>query len=101
MQATAQHECPRMKSPDDTPNLEPVSAISNRYSKLLELPVTHTKHRTALISNRYKMALVAQRVFASISCNAPLAVAVKMRGDWRPSARAVTIQTQMNLETSV
>ncbi|HEV2182564.1 MAG TPA: hypothetical protein VGR39_02680, partial [Candidatus Acidoferrales bacterium] len=89
------------KFPDHTTSLDPISANSNRYNKLLEFLVTYTKQRTALISNRYKIALVAQRVFASLSCNAPLAVAVKMRGDWRPSACAVTIPTQMSLENTV
>ena len=101
MQATAQHECPRTKSPDDTPNLEPFFANSNRYNKLLELPVTCTKQMVAPISNRYRMPLVAQRASALISRNASLAVAVKTRGDWHRGARAVTIQTQMNPEMTI
>ena len=101
MQAAAQHECPRKDFRNQTPNLEPVSAISNRYNKLLEFPVSYTTQRTALISNRYKMPLAAQRVFASISCNASLAVAVKMQGDWRPSARAATIHVQKNPEMTI
>ncbi len=81
MQTAAQHECPRKKSPDDTPNLEPFFAISNRYNKLLELSVTYTKQRTTLISNRYKMALTAQRVFGQTSRNAHACAAVQLHGD--------------------
>jgi|SRR5579859_3625045 len=101
MQAATHHECPRTKFANPALNLGPVSAISNRYNKLLEFHVSYTKHTVMLTSNRYKMPLVAQRVWHQISRNAPLAVSVKMRGDWRPGARAVTIQTQMSLEIAI
>ena len=101
MQAAAQQECPQIEFPIHTPSLEPVSAISNRYNKLLEFPVTYTKQKVALISNRHKMPLVAQPAFDQIPRNAQLAVAVKTRGDWLPRARAVTIQTQISLETAI
>jgi hypothetical protein len=81
MQAAAQHECRRTKFPNRTPNLGPFSAISNRYSKLLELPVTYTKQTTAPISNRYKMPLCARQVFAQISRNAQACAAVQPHSD--------------------
>src|SRR5579864_8223126 len=101
MQAAAQQECPQIEFPVHTPCLDPVSAISNRYNKLIEFLVTYTKQKVALISNRHKMPLVAQPAFDQIPRNAPLAVAVKTRGDWNPRARAVTIQTQISLETAI
>ena len=39
------------------------SLISNRYNKLLELPVSYTKQTIALISNRYKNTLFRFRFF--------------------------------------
>ena len=41
------------------------SPVSNRYNKLLELPVSYTKHTLALISNRYKSTLLRFRFFAT------------------------------------
>ncbi len=89
MQAATHHECPRTKFANPALNLGPVSAISNRYNKLLEFPVTYTKQTVTLISNRYKMPLVAQRAFAPIPCNASLAVPVKMRGEIGALVRAL------------
>jgi len=49
-------------------NLQPpASRTSNRYNKLLEIRVSYTKHTTAPLSNRYKIALLqtaAERPFA-------------------------------------
>src|SRR6185437_11602631 len=82
MQAAAQHECLRRRFPKHAPNLQPFLANSNRYNKLLELPVTYTKQMTASISNRrYKMALFAQRVFVQSSRNAQACVAVQPHSD--------------------
>jgi len=36
----------------------PASGTSNRYNKLLEIRVSHTKHTTASLSNRYKIAFL-------------------------------------------
>jgi len=38
-------------------NREPISCISNRYTKLLEFGVTYTKQTTGTHSNRHKYAL--------------------------------------------
>ncbi|HVA72107.1 MAG TPA: hypothetical protein VNF02_03270 [Candidatus Limnocylindrales bacterium] len=40
-----------------------ISGISNRYSKLLEFPVTYTKQTTAPLSNRYRFAFLKRPVF--------------------------------------
>src|SRR5487761_508332 len=57
MEAAGRENGPRREIPSHTPVFQPISAISNRYSKLLELPVTYTKHTAALRSNRYKFSL--------------------------------------------
>ncbi|HKV29230.1 MAG TPA: hypothetical protein VJN90_13240 [Candidatus Acidoferrales bacterium] len=62
MQAAAQPQCRRMKFPNQTPDFQSISAISNRYNKLLEFPVTYTKQTTAHHSNRYKIALLSTRI---------------------------------------
>jgi hypothetical protein len=41
------------------------SPISNRYNKLLEFPVTYTKHTLALRSNRYKNTFVPTSRFSA------------------------------------
>ena len=50
------HERGQTKGASDSPVSR---AISNRYNKLLELPVTYTKHTAHPNSNRYKQPLFA------------------------------------------
>lgn len=54
MQRLMQQEGPRTEPHGNNPTSQP---ISNRYNKLLEFRVTHTKQGTALRSNRYKFAI--------------------------------------------
>jgi hypothetical protein len=54
---------PRVTPPDLKPQASPISAISNRYSKLLEVPVTYTKQTTDAHSNRYKNTVLSGRIF--------------------------------------
>jgi len=46
------------------------SRISNRYNKLLELPVSYTKQKLAVISNRYKNTLSHFRLFVTFADDA-------------------------------
>ena len=46
-----------LRQPIVTSHMPLISAISNRYNKLLELRVTHTKQTTVPHSNRYKTPL--------------------------------------------
>ena len=39
-----------------------ISRISNRYVKLLEMSLTHTKQKVSAISNRYKMRIPAKSI---------------------------------------
>src|SRR5579864_9195534 len=66
MQAATQQQKqngPRVTSPNSKSQASPISAISNRYNKLLEFRVTNTKQTTGLSSNRYKNAAFSGRVF--------------------------------------
>jgi len=69
MQAATQqqkHNGPRVTSPNSKSQASPISAISNRYSKLLEFPVTYTKQTAAPNSNRYKNAVLPGRIFGAL-----------------------------------
>ncbi len=66
MQAAMQQQKendPRATSPNSKSEASPISAISNRYSKLLEFSVTYTKQTVDPSSNRYKNAVLSGRVF--------------------------------------
>src|SRR5579859_2994838 len=96
MEVTPQHEGQRTELLNRAPVSRP---ISNRYRKLLEFPVSYTKQRVALISNRYRMHVFVPDAFEQIHRNAPLVVPVIMRGHWRPSARAATIRMPMKMKS--
>jgi len=57
MQAATQQQKqngPRVTFSNSKSQASPILAISNRYSKLLEFPVTCTKQTAGANSNRYK-----------------------------------------------
>src|SRR5487761_209110 len=101
---------PHAELPNHTEAFERIAHISNRYSKLLELPLTYRKQTTAPRSNRYKILFISRRSAApffrsappattEVSRNAPLAIPVRPHEVWRSSARAVTMQTKMKPHT--
>ena len=69
--STDRIEQPALNIGPPASNLQPpASRTSNRYSKLLEIRVSHTKQKTAPLSNRYKIAFfqaAAERPFADWS----------------------------------
>jgi len=64
---SAAHEGLQKSGPQTEPHIpdQPSSPISNRNTKLLELPVTYTKHTTAPSSNRNKLQF-SPRHFSSL-----------------------------------
>ena len=69
-------DAPReFRQPRGTCHLPLISAISNRYNKLLEFRVTDTKQTTAPHSNRYKTRL-SRRYRAEGVRSTPLAIAL-------------------------
>ena len=66
MQAATQQQKqngPRVTFFNSKSQASPISAIFNRYNKLLEFLVTCTKQKTGPISNRYKNAVLPWSVF--------------------------------------
>jgi len=80
MQEARQHSGPWTHLPSHTPDSEPNQPISNRYNKLLESPVTHTKQKIAPYSNRYKNRFFSQLIcpeeqvgrLSLFTCDSPL-----------------------------
>jgi len=101
MQAATQQKRkgPQAELPNHTPAFERFACISNRHNKLLELTVTYTKQTTDPRSNRYKIRFISRRFAAPLFVNASPAAAIKMRGDWRAGACAVTIPMEMKIKS--